>query len=101
MFIYNLTLQIEEGEIRALKKWVTTDLINRVESKSGLRHKNSFELMFDPNPGVTMALQFSTESENEINSFRENLKSLVEKMVHNKFGGRVVCFGTFLKSVKN
>ena len=100
MFIYNLTIQCDQDVFSDLWKWLNDSLIESVEEKTTFTHCRTLELMFDPNPGRTLAIQFETDSLESIDKFNEASKSLLEKMIHMKYEGKVVCFGTFLEDVQ-
>lgn len=97
MYIYNVTVNVDEDAAQIWIKWMREEHLPMVMSTGCFREYKFLKLLSETEQGVTYAIQYVVETLEILNHYQEvhgpRLRSETEK----KFGEKVLAFRTVLE----
>ena len=97
MYIYNITVNIDDSAHEAWKKWMVESHIPDVLN-TGLFLSNRFcKVMIDEESGTTYSIQYLVKDLETYQLYQEMYAPALKKEHTDKFAGKFVAFRTMLK----
>ena len=101
MFVYNITLKIENKYIQEWMDWVKTVQIPDILATGCFYEYRFYELMeIEEEDGRTFVLQFLAHSKSDYNRYKEIHHTSFRRRSVDKWQDHVVSFRTLLKNVE-
>lgn len=99
MFIYNITVLIEESIEQLWLSWIKTNYIDSVMETGFFESYQLLQLTDSPNEGLTYCIQFRTNEISSLQSY-QNLYALQIEQEHQlAFDNQLVTFSSTMKLI--
>jgi len=100
MYIYNVTVNIEDGAHESWRKWMLETHIPDVLN-TGLFLGNRFcKVMVDEDSGTTYSIQYLVKDLESYQLYQQLYAPALQKEHTDKFGGKFVAFRTMLEVIQ-
>jgi hypothetical protein len=100
MFIYNVTIKVQEAIKKEWLSWLQEEHIPEVISTGCFTHAVILQLLeVDNTEGPTYAIQYHSESKSLYNNYIENHAALLRQKSFDKWGDRFIAFRSLMQVV--
>ncbi len=89
MFLYNVTIIVEQDVHEDVKKHIEQQLFNQPEAPEAVA---LLELLDSPHEGITYCIQLRTENREGIASFQQRHLAAFQQLVSTRYAGKVLFF---------
>lgn len=94
MFLYNVTMIVENDVSEAIKQRIETQLFDRDGTGVSV---SLLEMLNSPHDGTTYCLQLRAEREEEIAAFKNGQLNIIQTWINQDFAGKTVFFESLMK----
>ncbi len=99
MFIYNLTVLIDESIEQEWLSWVNSNLIQAVMETGFFHSYQLLQVTDSPNEGLTFCLQFRTDEISLLQSYQSLYAQQIESEQQVAFANQLVTFSSTMKLI--
>jgi len=99
MFIYNITILIEESIEQQWLSWIKTNYIPAVMETGFFQSYELLQLMDSPNEELTYCLQFRTDEISSLQSYQNLYAPQIEQEQLLAFANQLVTFSSTMKLI--
>jgi hypothetical protein len=99
MFIYNITVLIEESIEQAWLSWIKTVFIQTIMETGFFQSYQVLQVTDSPNEGLTYCLQFRTNEISSLQSYQSLYAAQVESEHLQAFPNQLVTFSSTMKII--
>jgi hypothetical protein len=99
MFIYNITVLIEESIEQAWLSWIKTVFIQTIMETGFFQSYQVLQVTDSPNEGLTYCLQFRTNEISSLQSYQSLYAAQVESEHLQAFPNQTVTFSSTMKII--
>lgn len=97
MIIYNVTINIDDDVHDEWVQWMNDEHIPAVMSCGLFTNARMCRLLVDEESGITYAVQYTAESMNDYEKYRDNFAPALQAETMKKFKDKFVAFRTLLE----
>lgn len=97
MFLYNVTLIVEESSNSAFFNWLELFYIPNAMGSGKFISKRLLKVYNSPNEGTTYCLQFIAENMGNYEAYKQNFETKIETELQSKFANKYVSFTTLME----
>ena len=99
MFIYNLTVLIDESIKQEWLSWVNSNLIQAVMETGFFHSYQLLQVTDSPNEGLTFCIQFRTDEISSLQSYQSLYAQQIESEQQLAFANQLVTFSSTMKLI--
>jgi len=99
MFLYNVTLILEDAVAAEWLKWMHEIHIKAVMATGLFVSHRLLKVVDSPNEGITYCEQYVVENLNDYNNYQENYAPALQAELNDKFANRFVAYRTLMEFV--
>ncbi len=99
MFIYNITVLIEEPIEQEWLFWIKANLMQTIMETGFFQSYQLLQVTDSPNEGLTFCLQFRTDEISSLQSYQNLYAAQIESNHHLAFPNQVVTFSSTMKII--
>lgn len=100
MFLYNVTLILEESIVGEWMEWMNTNHIPAILNTDMFVSHRLLKVMDSPNEGVTYCIQFVVENQKNYQHYKANFEPSFDAEMNQKFPNKLVSFATLMEFVE-
>jgi hypothetical protein len=97
MFLYNVTLIVEESSNAAFLNWLESFYVPNAMSSGNFTSNRLLKVHNSPNEGTTYCLQFIAENMGNYEAYKQNFETKIEAELQSKFANKYVSFTTLME----
>jgi len=100
MYIYNITINIDESAHKKWLSWIHTHIAEVMDTGRFLSAKFTEVLVEEQLGGKTYSIQYTANTSTDLDDFYQYENARLQKKALEKFGDKMVTFSTELKVLK-
>ena len=94
MFLYNVTIIIENDIHEDVRRHIEQQLFSKQEAQHGV---TLLEMLDSPHEGITYCIQLRSDSRDDIARFQSQHIGVIQQLVNNEFPGKILFFDSTMK----